>query len=681
MHSTHKVAFSSFAFLIVFVLVSAVKFSNAPRHVKAVDRVQSQTTKTSMKTNHAEQQNMLRMEASYRNLPLSFEPNRGQTDPRVKFLSRAGSRTLWLTKDEAVLAVGGTSLGSTRAAKPPNRSHDHQVARSILCLKFVGANARPEIVGENKQPGIVSYFTAKPNPWLTEIPTYARVRYRSLYPGVDLVFYGNNHDLEYDLVLSPGTNPRQIHLAIQGAEKIRIDREGNLILETAAGELVQQKPRIYQHVGSVLKVVSGDYVITGKHEVGFHLANYDSRLPVVIDPVLRYSTFLGGGFDIGRSIDVDSSNRAVVVGSTCSADFPGSSGTRPRSQCAVFISKLDFTGSRLLFSAFLENVFFGVGTLDSAGNIYVTGGTTSAEFPVTPGAFQSTPKGGSESFVTKLNPTGTALIYSTFLGGSNDDQGFGIAVDPVGNAYISGITSSENFPTTSGAFQRECKLTDTGICSSAFVTKLNANGSSVLYSTFLGGHAKVAGSQGSFGLAVDGTGHAFVTGFTDASDFPTTAGSAQPVFRGGLEDAFVTELSPSGSHLIYSTYLGGTNVEFGRSITLDNLGNAFVTGNTASSNFPVKNAFQPHCALTPSGCNNAFVTKLDLNGRFVYSTFLGGGWMVTISAEGLPPRRVAKPMLLGILHRRISRSLKTPSRGCLEEPMTFSLQSSLPEGS
>ena len=571
----------------------------------------------------------LQVEASYGKMPLSFEPNRGQADSRVKFLSRAMDRTLWLTSDEAVLEIG-RPLRATAPRKEQTTLSDSQLlaeqdAPAILRMKFLGANVNSSITGERRQPGTVNYFASKPDQWRTSIPTYARVRYSSLYPGIDLIFYGNNRELEYDLVVAPGADPGRIKLAVAGADEIRIDADGNLVLKTSQGEVTQQKPKIYQRKGATLTAVAGDYFVAGKNEVGFRLGSYDPRAALVIDPVLRYSTFLSGSsFDNGSSIAVDSQNRAVVAGETCSQDFPVTGSSTPTG-CSTFIAKLDFTGSRLIFSAFLPSISnFPHLALDSADNVYVAGTTNSKTFPTTPGAFQST---GPGAFATKLNARGTALVYSTFLGAGAETAG-GIALDSSGNAYVIGSTTSVNFPTTPGAFQRECALGNDGRCANAFIIKLNANGSKALYSSFLGGH----GSQGGSGIAVDRAGHAFVTGGTRASDFPTTAGTAQPVFA-GVADAFVSEVSSSGSHLIYSTFLGGTDEESGMAIALDAMGNAFVTGTTTSTDFPVKNPFQTfqrHCPDGGTACvTNVFVSKLNPNGRLVYSTYLDGGILGT----------------------------------------------------
>jgi beta-propeller repeat-containing protein len=531
---------------------------NSSRTTGLINPTASRDSATALGNNPAQwqQSDKMRVEAGYSNLPLSFEPNRGQTDAQVKFLSRAGKRTLWLTNDEAVLAVAGT----------------------VLRMTFTGANTKAEISGENKQPGMVNYFVGAPEQWRTRIPVYARVRYKSLYRGVDLVFYSNNRQLEYDMVVSPGADPSQIKLAVQGARKIRIDGAGNLVLETPAGDVIQQKPRIYQRQGKTLTAVSGRYVID-RNEVRFALGAYDRTAPVVIDPVLRYSTILGGSnIDLGHGVVVAGSNRAIVAGTACSRDFPATGSSKPPSVglCSAFVTKFDFTGSQLIFSTLLGDGAQGNAVArDSSGNIYVTGDASGA-FPTTAGAFQTTFGGETDAFVTKLGSGGSTILYSTFLGGSGIDFGNSIAVDSSGNAYVAGTTRSADFPTTAGVFQHDCNLSENGNCNSVFVTKLNASGSKALYSTFLGGHD----TQNGTGIKVNSAGNAFVSGDTGSSDFPTTAGTAQPVFHGAT-DAFVAEFSASGSHLIYSTFLGGGSFDSAAGIALDSFGNAYVTGGTA----------------------------------------------------------------------------------------------------
>lgn len=601
---------------------SRLAYQAEPQNAPAILREVAMTKPISAKIQDSTR---LQVEASFGNLSLAFEPNRGQTDPRVKFLSHAGHHTLWLTNDEAVLAVGRRSGANLSNQKGKEGSlQANEFASAVLRMKFVGANANPRIAGEARQQGTVNYFTGKPEQWRTKIPVYSRVRYSSLYPGIDLIFYGNNRELEYDLMVSPGADPEQIKLEISGAENMRIDGDGNLVLKTAAGDVIQQKPRIYQRKGTDLVAIAGEYVINSKDEISFRLGSYDRRAPVVIDPVLRYASYLTGGGDEddgGTGIAVDSANRVVVAGWTCSITFPGENGP-PVPRCvSAFVTKLDFTGSTMVFTAFVPgSVFFDNVplALDAANNIYIAGSTNGNTFgddtfKPTPGAFQGTFGGNTDAWVAKLNSSGTRLIYATFLGGSGDERAGGIAVDSGGNAYVTGTTTSKNFPVTAGVFQHECKLKSDGSGASAFVTKLNADGSHALFSSYLGGH----GTQSGEGIALNSSGNAFVVGGTDAKDFPTTAGSAQPVPAGG-EDAFVAQVSSSGSHLIFSTFLGGADFDVGNAIALDSAGNAFITGRTESTNLPVKNAFQAGCS---GGCS--FISKLNTSGRLVYSTFLG----------------------------------------------------------
>jgi len=603
-----------------------------PRHSRSAHQAEPQNAPAILRevamTNsgpaRVQESTRLQVEANYGNLPLAFEPNRGQTDARVKFLSHAGHHTLWLTNDEAVLAVGRRSRARLSDQREKEKSlQANESAPTVLRMKFVGANTNPRVAGEARQQGAVNYLMGTPEKWRTKIPVYSRVRYSSLYPGIDLVFYGNNRELEYDLVVSPGSDPEQIRLGISGAENMRIDVDGNLVLKTAAGDVLQQKPKVYQRKGKNLVAVAGDYVIRSKNEVGFRLGSYDRKAAVVIDPVLRYASNLTGGGDEddgATGIAVDSSNRAVVSGWTASTEFPAGTGVE-HSGLAAFVIKLDFTGSKMIFTAFVEgSVFFDNVplVLDAADNIYIAGSTFGNTFgddtfKPTPGAFQGTFGGKTDAWVAKLNSSGTSLIYATFLGGSGDERIGGIAVDSSGNAYVTGTTTSKNFPVSAGVFQHDCKLKSDGSCASAFVTKLNALGTRVLYSSYLGGH----GTQSGEGIALNSSGNAFVVGGTDAKDFPTTAGSAQPVPAGG-EDAFVAQVSSSGSHLNFSTFLGGADFDVGNAIALDSSGNAFITGRTLSANFPVKNAFQPGCS---GGCS--FISKLNTSGRLVYSTFLG----------------------------------------------------------
>src|SRR5258706_347616 len=543
---------------------------------------------------------------SYGKLPLQFEANRGQTHEDVHFLARGAGYSLYLTAGEAVLLLANPD------AKAQKRSF-------ALRMSLVGAAREPVVTGLDELPGKANYFIGKDRSnWRTNVPTYAKVQYRNVYPGVDLVYYGNQRQLEYDFVVAPGADTKKIALRFRGADKLEIDVEGNLVLRTAGGDIHQHKPVIYQEIDGFRREVAGGYVRKGADRVGFQLAAYDTTRPLIIDPVvLSYSTYLGGGAgDFSNGIAVDAAGNAYVTGFTASSDFPTTAGTfQPNFGGAggAFVTKLNPTGSALVYSTYLggSGADWGNGiAVDSGGNAYVTGITFSTDFPTTAGAFQSAVSGGA--FVTKLDPAGSALVYSTYLGGS-DAQARGIAVDGGGNAYVTGVTSSADFPTTAGAYQVTYGGTQAGSGGDAFVTKLDPTGSGLVYSTYLGGD----GSDWGNGIAVDIDGNAYVTGTTSWITFPTTPDAFQPHSRGGSgvngTDGFFTKLNPTGSALVYSTYLGGTDLDLGLGIALDAKGNAYVTGATNSTDFPTTaGAYQPAlsgvvCCRRPA--SDAFVTK------------------------------------------------------------------------
>lgn len=472
----------------------------------------------------------LRVDRAYGKLPLIFEANQGQVDDHVRFISRGRGSTLFLTSTEAVLMLtrsGDSPAGNKirsgkldpikqRPAQPKNTSG------SVVRMKLVGANREARITGLKPLPGTVNHFIGKdPSRWRTNVPTYASVEYRDVYPGVNLVYYGNQRQLEYDFVVAPGADPSVIRLAFEGADKLTLDPQGNLILHTAVGEVVQRAPLVYQESSGVRREVSGRYVLQGRR-VGFQVSAYDTTKPLVIDPVLFYSTYLGGGAnDDGRAIAVDTAGNAYVAGTTASPNFPTTAGALQTTPSGgdLFVTKLNSTGSGLIYSTYLRsNGGGGVGgiAVDGFGNAYVAGASQSTDFPTTPGAFQTVYRGGdSDAFVVKLSPTGSALIYSTYLGGQSTDFGFALAVDGGGNAYVTGFTASGDFP-IANAVQSACASAGCGV---AFVTKLNQSGSALVYSTYLGGSGNFDNGTG---VAVDSSGSAYVTGSTNSSDFPTT---------------------------------------------------------------------------------------------------------------------------------------------------------------
>jgi hypothetical protein len=549
---------------------------------------------------------------AYGHIPLSFEANQGQTDPAVQFLSRGSGYTLFLTSQEAVLSLNKTVAPGTGSAAAQGRP-----VEDVLRLQLVGANAAPRVTGEEKLPGTTNYFLGNdPAQWRMNVPTFGKVAYQDAYPGVDLVYYGNQRQLEYDFVVQPGADPGIIQLSFQGAQDLALDVHGNLVLHTDGGDVIEQAPVIYQEQAGYRQAVGGRYVLKGQNQVGFQVDAYDVRQPLIIDPVLSYSTYLGGtGDDGGARVAVDTSGNAYVTGSTDSVNFPTTPGAF-QTAGHNFVAKLNATGTALVYSTYLG----GTGSdssagiaVDGSGNVYVTGVTSSSDFPTTPGAVQTAYGGGSnEAFVTELNATGSALVYSTYLGGTNRDYGTGIAVDASGNAYVSGTTESSNFPTTPGAFQSNKNGN-----SNAFVAKLDATGSALLYSTYLGGN----GSDSSSGIAVDLSGDAYVTGESNSPNFPTTPGAFQTTNRGSI-NAFVAKLNASGTALLYGTYLGGSGFDGGNGIAVDASGNAYVTGIANSLDFPTTpGAFQ----TTKAGNTDAFVAKLNATGSgLLYATYLGG---------------------------------------------------------
>ena len=547
-----------------------------------------------------------RLQTTYGALPLSFEANQGQATAEARFLARGTGYTLWLTATDVVLALkpGASQATETGRTQRPDGAPTDEPATPILRLQLLKANHAPKVTGDELLPGKVHYFLGNdPKQWRTNIPTYAKIRYHDVYPGIDLVYYGYQRQLEYDFIVTPGADPQTIALGFAGADRLEVDADGDLILHMAGGELRLKKPLIYQESEGVRQAIAGGYRLRGKQRVGFHVAAFDRSRPLVLDPVLAYSTYLGGsGWDTGYAIAVDAAGNAYVTGETLSSDFPTANALQPAmapgSSTDAFIAKLDASGTALLYSTYLGgnnyDGAYGI-AVDSAGTAYVTGYTYSADFPtmhaVQP-AFGAPPAanqpafggGSSDAFVAKLDPTGSALVYSSYLGGSSQDQGNSIAVDSAGNAHVTGETWSSDFPTAQALQPTKAGPSATA---DAFIAKLDASGTALLYSTYLGG------SNGNWGngIAVDAAGNAYVTGLTGSTDFPTV-NAVQPAFGGGSSDAFVAKLDPTGSALLYSTYLGGNTYDRANGIAVDSAGNAYVTGDTYSADFPTANPLQ-----------------------------------------------------------------------------------------
>jgi len=575
-----------------------------------------------------------------RPLPLSFEPNEGQMDARARFVSRGSGYALFLTPNEAVFELTARShsalarSGLVTLAPSPGTTQS-RTAPWVLHMRLVGANPATRVEGLDKLLGKSNYFVGSdPKKWRTNIPTYGKVKYTSVYPGIDLLYYGDHQQLEHDFVVHPGGDPREITLQFEGAAKLHIDTRGDLVLASTNGTILLNHPVIYQEVSGHRRKIRGGYVLKGHAQAGFQVASYDATKPLVIDPSLTFSTYLGGsGGDQGDAVAVDSTGSAYVTGSTASTDFPTSSTalqTTRSGSVSAFVTKLDANGASIVYSTYLGGGSSASATgitVDGSGSAYVAGDTDSNDFPTTTGAFQTTLSGSSNTFLVKLDPTGSTLVYSTYLGGNEYDHAAGIAVDSAGAAYVAGFTGtgSSTFPTTPGSFQP----TYTGVNWAAFVTKMNPAGSGLVYSTFLAGSF----NTGAAGIALDSTGAAYVTGFNLSADFPTTPGAFKTTCNTNQNDPFVTKLNPAGSGLVYSTCLAGTTNPYpggqGFGIAVDSNGSAYVAGSIGSPDFPTTpGAFQPAFGANylQGGHYNAFVTKLNSTGSaLTYSTYLGGG--------------------------------------------------------
>ena len=570
------------------------------------------------------------------NNPPTFIPNRGQVDSKVKYYLKGTSYGFYFTPEEAVLTF-------IKKESSPGNTENTGIT---LALHFVDANPDVRIEGINKTSGKINYFSGKDeSKWITGLPTYEKIIYKELWPGIDLIFYSKNNVLKYDFILKPGGCVEDIKLSYRGSKGISLDDGGNLEIHNDLGVLIDEKPISYQEIESKKVMIESGFKIKrqedGEDYFGFAiLGNYDSKYSLVIDPGLVFSTFLGAiVIDVGTNesnklgITVDKAGNVYVAGGTISPSFPVTLGAFQEAFPSVgdnftsaYVTKLSFDGSGLIYSTFLGGSDSDEArsiVIDNMCSAYITGETSSSDFPVTLGAFQEnnlSMTSGSSAFAAKLSPDGTQLIYSTFLGGSDDDEGTDIDIDISGNAYITGETNSLDFPVTLNAFQQNLPSI-VGEINSVFVTKLNIDGSGLIYSTFLGGSESDEG----LGIAVDDMGSAYVTGNTSSPDFPVTLGAFQENFPiiSNFSSAFVTKLNPDGSSLIYSTFLGGSVDDQGQRIAVDQMGNAYVGGEAASPDFPVTlGAFQEEFIANQDA---GFVTKLNPDGsQLIYSTFLSG---------------------------------------------------------
>lgn len=521
------------------------------------------------------------LQAQSYKLPLTFERNEGQLgqiDSDTKYFTRGNGYALYFSPQEVVMVLRNQSGGKS-------------ISFSHLKIQFIGSKNDSSINGEEELETKSNYLIGNnPQQWRTNISNFAKVSYEGLYPGINAVFYGSQEQLEYDFCVAPGANPKDVCLHIEGAQKLEIDERGNLCIALDKSEVQMNKPIVYQWDNEKKVPVDGQFVLLAKNYVGFAIGSYDPSKTLIIDPIIAYSTFLGGsGADGGIGL----------IGG-------GGLGTQNNMGIAV----------------------------DRDGNAYICGQTSSKNYPTTPCAIQDTFAGGFDACVTKINCDGTKIIFSTYLGGSGFDGANAIAVDCEKNIYITGQTSSPNFPgtgfatiqPTSTGFQKHVS----GTLGNAFLTKLDPSGKTILYSTYCGGFGEHGGNPNSVkgdvgsGIAVDDKGNAYFTGSTSSDTFPVTPGAFQTTYNGGIWDAFIVKVDTKKrgkSSLIYSTFLGGIDEDRAFGIAIDSCGNAYITGHTDSTNFPVKNALQPTYG---EGNRDCFLTKLNSTGSdLIFSTYCG----------------------------------------------------------
>jgi uncharacterized protein (TIGR03437 family) len=582
-------------------------------------------------------------------LPLRFEKHPGRDG--VEYVARTSGFVLRLAPFKSWLELKHPATG--------------EVAR--VNTTMISSNPRTEMQPEARLAGAANYFVGASKDWQTEITGFGRIRYKNIYPGIDLVFHGERGRLEYDFILAPHADPHRIRFELSGQSALRVDEKGDLIIGTNAGEIRWAKPVIYQEIHGKRTTVTGQFRLAGKRIVEFHLVAYDKRQTLVIDPTLVYSTYLGGtGNEVARGIALDGAGNVYISGTTSTSNLPTISAFQPnfggltasRVTGDGFVAKFDSSGKLLYLTYIGGSGDDGVAAIsvDTSGNAYITGATNSQDFP-TVNAFQNQLGGAGgnamlrtgDAFVAKLNPAGNKLIYSTYLGGTMDDIGLAIAVDSGGNAYITGATQSTNFPLSQGAYQTRLKgvggepilpccnaaVWDPG---DAFVAKLDPTGSQMIFSTYLGGSQ----DEAAFTIGLDSSNNVYVAGCTISFDFPTTSGAFKRTWGGvdvqnpfvNFGDGFVTKLNPTGTGLVYSTFFGGAGDDCVSAIAVDPAGNVYMAGSTSTQNLATSTgALQPSYAgyqALPLDVEqlygDAFVAKLNPAGSaLVYLTYLGGG--------------------------------------------------------
>ena len=538
-------------------------------------------------------------------LPVGFEQNIGQTDNSVKFTAKCKNYSVFIVEDGLVAIAPAGECAKT----------------DVVRMQFVGLNATAHFEGEQPLSGVINRFIGNdPSKWISGIQRYERVRCIGIYSDIDAVFYFGDNGFEFDFVLRQGAHPENIGLRFDERQEIFEDCNGNLRISVGAKSLSVLKPKVKQMAGGFQQEIPSAYEVVSDGVVRVKLGAYDPEADLIIDPAMVFSTYLGGmeqAFGEGAyGAALDNEGNTYVIGYTGALDFPTKNAIQATlaGTVNVFLSKIKRGGQELEYSTYLggSSTDFGTGiALDQHSNVYLTGYTTSKDFPVI-NAFQSSLAGTQNGFVTKINPNGNDILYSTYLGGSSTDAANGIAVDISGSVYVTGSTDSADFPMKNAIEPTLQGQTD------AFITKLSSAGNTLIYSTYLGGSMADAGSA----IALGSDGSTYITGYTYSPDMPVK-NAFQPKLNNqqGIRDAFVAKLNSAGDDIDYCTYLGGSADDIGSAIAVNEHGSAFVVGTTFSADFPIYSALQSNLL----GTANCFITKFDTNGQtLLFSTYLGG---------------------------------------------------------
>lgn len=669
-----RARFLGFVLTVAFLAGAVLAQVQTKTQTKAQAPKQAQAQPTTQATIKAQPQTKAKapVPLNLTQTPLVFEPNRGQAAAEFPWIARGQGFRIGITADGAALEFRDRAAAVPRplfrrpfdTAKSP-ASTGKKTAQSSLVKLHLSGSGGWKAEGASPTGGTSNYFIGnKPANWQVNIPQYAQVKATGVYNGVDLVFHGNQSALEYDFVVAPGTDPRQVQLQFEGAGGLRVEKEsGDLVLAASSGaELRHHQPKIYQEVGGKKVSVKGGFEIRKEGTAGFTLGSYDPKLPLVIDPTVTFTTFLGGSdSDYATGVAVDGLGNTYVTGVTYSGDFNvvgGIQGNR-KGNVDAFVTKLGLEGA-ILFSTYLgggDNDYGEAIAVDSSG-VYVTGQTWSDDFPLRQ-ALQPFKNGDADAFVTKLSLLGNALVYSTYLGGSNGENGGAIAVDASQSAYVAGFTTSLDFP-IKGEFEVSPHSSGAGFVISGFVSKLSPAGTFLEYSTYLGGSV----DDKIFGIAVDGSGSAYVTGSTLSADFPFAGLHSFALTGNPHGTAFLTKLSPAGDSVIYSTSLG-LETNYGTGVSLDSAGNAYVSGsycnpcdaNSGSEAFVAEwsargsqDYFMYLNGADGKTWGNAIATDADgetwVVGGTTSTTFPGGppitpnpsaGWLVKLDKNGTGP--------------------------------------------